>query len=244
MASGGELGAQLRDLVVANRVLARHDVLDAFGHISIRHPANPEHYFMARSRSPELVSLEDLLEFNLEGDPIAPPPGHLYVERAIHGAVYEARPDVLAVCHNHAEPLLPFSVTKAKLRPMTHVAGTIGYDVPVWDIAQDWQETDLLVRTMEQGRSLAKTLGPGRVALMRGHGCVVAGASIAEVVLTCIYLQRDARLQLQAMPLGEVQYLTAGEAQACAAMMLSPVALERAWEYWAARSDYSGIGEA
>lgn len=240
MTASGDLPVQLRDLVIANRVLARHDVLDAFGHVSIRHPGNPGRYFMARSRSPELVSLEDLLEFQLDGEPVTPPTGHVYVERAIHGAVYEARPDVLAVCHNHAEPLLPFSVTKAKLRAMTHVAGTTGYDVPVWDIAQGWPDTDLLVRTMEQGRSLARTLGPRRVTLMRGHGCVVAGASIAEVVLTCIYLQRDARLQLQAMPLGEVHYLTEGEAQACAAMMLSPVALERAWEYWAARS---GVGE-
>ena len=242
MAASGvsELSSLLRDLVVANRVLARHDVLDAFGHVSIRHPDNPARYFMARSRSPELVSPDDLLEYELNGDPVAPAPGQQYVERAIHGAVYEARPDVMVVCHNHAEPLLPFGVTKAKLRPMTHVAGTMGYDIPVWDIAPQWGDTDLLVRTMEQGRSLAASLGPRRVALMRGHGCVVASASIPEVVMTCIYLHRDARLQLQAAVLGEVQYLTEGEAQASAAMMFSPVALERAWEYWASRS---GIGE-
>lgn len=231
-----ELDNRLRDLVAANRVLARHNVLDAFGHVSVRHPDNPGRYFMARSRSPELVSLDDLLEFELTGEAVKPVEGHLYVERAIHGGVYESRPDVMAVCHNHAEVLLPFTVTTVPLRPLTHVAGVIGDDVPVWDIASGWADTDLLVRTMEQGRSLARTLGPRRVALLRGHGCVVTGASIPEVVWTCIYLELNARLQLRAMSLGEVQYLTLGEVQASAAMMFSPVALERAWEYWRSRS--------
>lgn len=236
-----DVSARLRDLVIANRVLARENVLDAFGHVSIRHPDNPERYFMSCSRSPELVSVDDLVEFTLDGEPIDARGRALYVERAIHGAAYHARPDVMAVCHNHAQSVVPFSVTGTRLRPVIHVAGVIGPEVPVWDIADEFGDTDMLVRTMEQGRSLAGTLGRGRVALMRGHGSVVAGATLPETVMTSVYLDLNGRLQLQAARLGEIRFLTPGEAALCAQMQLSTVATDRAWQYWRARAGFAGI---
>ena len=236
-----DLKAALRELVIANRVLAHEGVLDGFGHVSIRHPDDAGRYFMACSRSPELVMLDDLIEFRLDGEPIDARGRAMYVERAIHGAVYEARPDAMAVCHNHAPSVIPFSVTGARLRPLIHVAGLIGAEIPVWDIAAESGDTDLLVRTLEQGRSLARALGQRRVALMRGHGSVVAGATLPEAVMASIYLEFNGRLQLGAQQLGEIRFLSAREAALCTETMLSPVAVNRAWQYWRARAGFSGI---
>src|SRR5215213_9886682 len=164
----------LRDLVIANRIVAHEGVVDPFGHVSIRCPDEPGHYVISRSLGPELVTEADLQRFTLTGEQVGANPLAAYSERSIHGAVYEARPDVMAVCHNHAPSVIPFSVTGVPLRPIIHVAASIGAELPVWDIADDFGETDMLVRTMAQARSLAQTLGPRAVALMRGHGSVVA----------------------------------------------------------------------
>ena len=165
----------LRDLVLAKRILANERVLDAFGHVSIRHPDDPERFIISRSLGPELVTEDDLQVFALDGRQVGGNPQLPYSERFIHGAVYEARPDVLAVCHNHAPSVIPFSVTGVPVRPIFHVAASIGAEIPVWDIAAQFGETDMLVRTIEQGRSLAQALGSRRVALMRGHGSVGGG---------------------------------------------------------------------
>src|SRR5690606_34751743 len=144
-------------------------------------------------------------------------------ERPIHAAIYAARQDVMSVVHNHAHEVLPFTVTDVALRPMVHVAGVIGRDIPVWDIGENWPDSDMLVRTMAQGDDLARTLGTGRCVLMRGHGSAVAAASIREAVLTAIYLLTNAKLQLLTMPLGAINYLSDGEVEATARMMVSPV---------------------
>ena len=169
-----EVQQRLEELVIANHILAHEHVLDGFGHISIRHPERPDRFFLSRSRSPELVTLDDLMEFDLECNPIDQRGRMMYAERPIHGAIYQARPEINAVVHNHAYEVIPFSVTKEKLRPLLHVAGSIGANIPVWDIKSKFGDTHMLVVTMEQGRDLARTLGQGSVALMRGHGCVVA----------------------------------------------------------------------
>jgi ribulose-5-phosphate 4-epimerase/fuculose-1-phosphate aldolase len=231
-----ELSALLDDLVVANRILACEGVVDAFGHVSLRHPQDSGRYFLSRSRSPALVTRDDLIEFTLDGAPAAATGHALYAERAIHGALYRARADVQAVVHNHSEAVIPFSVTGTALRPLLHVAGGIGSDIPVWDIRARFGDTDMLVTTMEEGADLAATLGRGRVALMRGHGCAVVGGSLREAVMTAVYLQVNARLQMAAMALGPVTYLSAGEADLCAEMTRAPLVTDRVWEYFRGRA--------
>ena len=143
--------------------------------------------------------------------------------------------------HNHAYEVIPFSVTKEKLRPLLHVAGSIGANIPVWDIKSKFGDTHMLVVTMEQGRDLARTLGQGSVALMRGHGCVVAAKGLRDVVFTSVYLMVNARIQSEASQFGPIEFMTDGEIKLTTEMMFKPVSIDRAWEYWSRRA---GGGEA
>ncbi|GAA2880840.1 hypothetical protein GCM10010472_43600 [Pseudonocardia halophobica] len=224
------------DLVAANRILAMEGVVDAFGHVSVRHPDDANVYVIGRSLSPEQMTAGDLQAFFLDGERADDDDRVPYAERAIHGAVYEARPDVAAICHNHSPSVIPFGVTGVPLRPILHTAALLGADVPVWDIRDGDGDTDMLVRSMASGRSLATALGTARVALMRGHGSVVAGRSLREIVTTAIYMEQNAALQLQAMALGQVTYLTDGEIERAGEMLRSPVAIDRAWACWAGRA--------
>ncbi|NQU70961.1 MAG: class II aldolase/adducin family protein [Rhodospirillales bacterium] len=226
----------IRDLVIANRILAREGVVDAFGHVSIRHPDNPDRYLMSCSRAPELVTADDIMEFTLDGEPVDARDRKPYGERPIHGGIYEMRPEVNSVVHNHAHEILPFGITNTPMRPVAHVCGPIGTDIPVWDIRDNFGETDHLVLTMEQGRDLAKTLGDNRVALMRGHGGVVSGGDLRQSVMTAVYLQVNAKLLLQSLQLGTPNYLTPTEIEKCTARQFHPLSLDRAWEYWRARA--------
>jgi len=236
---------ELRDLALANRILAREGVVDAFGHVSIRHPKRRERFFMSRSRAPELVTVDDLMEFELDGTPVDARGRSPYAERFIHGAIYEKRADVDSVIHNHSHALIPFGVTPVKLRPLLHVAAGIGEDIPVWDIRRKFGDTNLLVVNMEQGRDLAATLGEKRVALMRGHGCAVAGRTLREAVFTAVYLQVNAKLQSEALALSDrVEYLSPGEVAKASEMTSQPIAADRAWEYWLMRADRTGIDAA
>jgi ribulose-5-phosphate 4-epimerase/fuculose-1-phosphate aldolase len=227
---------EFTQLVAANRILAHEGVVDAFGHVSIRDPENPRRYVMARSRSPELVEFEDLIRFEQDGRSLDPANRLPYGERMIHGALYEARSDVNSVVHNHAYPVLPFGITGQALTPMVHAASVIGAEIPTWDIAAKFGDTDMLVRTMNQGRDLAAALGRNTCALMRGHGAVVASASLKEAVLTAIYLKINAEIQLQAMGLGTPRGLSAKEVELSRATQFSPLALDRAWEYFCVRA--------
>ncbi|MGB0631317.1 MAG: class II aldolase/adducin family protein [Alphaproteobacteria bacterium] len=226
----------LREVVIANRILANEGVVDAFGHISVRHPDNPAHYLMSCSRSPELVTLDDIMEFTLDGEIVGGNDRKPYAERHIHGGIFERRDDIVSVVHNHSHEIIPFSVTETPLRPLMHVTGVIGEHVPVWDIADRFGGTNLLVTNMDQGRDLAEKMGDARVVLMRGHGCAVAAQSIKAAVLTAIYTQVNAKLQLQAMPLGDVKYLSAEELELTPETLVGPLAMERAWEYFARRA--------
>ena len=231
-----DLSSNLQDLVTANRILAHEGVVDAFGHVSFRHPGNSDNYWLSRSRAPELVVAEDLMQYTLEGDPIDQQSRPMYAERPIHGGVYQARPDVQAVIHNHSMAVIPYGVTSTPLRPIFHLAAVIGEQVPVWDIRDAFGDTDMLVTTMVQGRDLAKTLGDGRVALMRGHGCVVVGTSIRTAVMASIYLQVNAQLLSVSMRMGEVTYLSPGEVEMMGQTQVRPLSGDRAWEYWARRA--------
>ena len=179
---------EFRRVVAANRILANEGVVDAFGHVSVRDPRNPDRYVMSWARSPALVELEDLVLFEQDGTSLDPDGRRPYGERMIHGSVYEARPDVNAVIHHHAYSVIPFSVTSVPLVPLTHTASVIGSEIPVWDIAREFGDTDTLVRTMEIGRDLVATLADNTCLLMRGHGAVVVGRTIQEAVLSAIYL--------------------------------------------------------
>jgi ribulose-5-phosphate 4-epimerase/fuculose-1-phosphate aldolase len=226
----------IQDLVIANRILAKEEVVDAYGHVSIRHPDNPNHFLIARSLAPELVGADDIVELGPDGQPVRDEGRSLYLERFIHAAIFEARPDVVAVVHAHAEDTLPFGIADTtKLRPVIHSGSFIGAEVPVWDIADSFGDTNLLVTNMEQGRDLAKSLARNNVALMRGHGFAAAARSLIEVVRMSVYLPRNARALMRAKQLGgTIKYLSQGEidSRSCG---YSPHSTEtwRAWEYWA-----------
>jgi ribulose-5-phosphate 4-epimerase/fuculose-1-phosphate aldolase len=232
--------AVLRDLIIANRILAQHGVLDTMGHVSIRHPEEPHHYLIGRAIGPERMKEDDLQRFTLEGEQVSGNSQPGYAERAIHGAIYAARPDVLAVCHNHSASIIPFGTTGVALRPIMHMAGLLGSDVPVWEPQTEFGDTDMLVRTLDQGQSLARALGPRRVALMRGHGSVVAGDTLREVVLNSVFMEQNARLQFQSMVMGTPQYLSEGEIKGTQSWLLSDLAQSRTWDTWAGRVAYRG----
>ncbi|MGO9699883.1 MAG: class II aldolase/adducin family protein [Xanthobacteraceae bacterium] len=235
----------LRDLVVANRILSNENVVDAYGHISVRHPDNPKRFFMSRSRAPELVERHDLIEFDAGGEPVSDK-RKPYLERYIHAAIYEARPDVMSVVHAHAEDTLPFGVIDEPLEPVIHSGSFIGGKVPVWDIRKKFGDTNMLVTNLAQGGDLAKCLGRGHVALMRGHGFAAAAASIIEVVRLSVYLPRNARVQMNALHMGgRPKPLSKGEI-AARFRGYQPTSAEtwRAWEYWAHRAGCADmIGE-
>lgn len=230
-----------RELALANRILAHEGVVDAYGHVSLRHPNRPSQFLLSCSRSPELVVPDDIMEFRPDGEPADPADKRQpYLERFIHAAVYEARPDAMAVVHNHSPAVVPFSITGVSLRPVIHTAGMIGVTIPVWDIAAEFGDTNLLVSNMAHGRDLAKALGTATVVLMRGHGCTIAAGDLKEVVIASVYLQLNASLQLSAMQLGAVSYLSEGEVRLTAEMSRLPPVKARVWAYLAKRCDWAG----
>lgn len=231
----------VRELVLANRILAREGVIDDFGHVSVRHPADPGRYFLSRSRSPEVVTADDVMEFTLDGDPLDQRGRRMYAERAIHGAVYMARPDVNSVTHHHAPPVLPFTVSARPLRPVYHMASVIGAQVPMWDSQPEFGDTNMLVDDLPKGHSMAKAMGAGRAVLLRGHGATCAGRSLREAVFVSVRMKEGAEVLLRALALGEPSYLTAGEVEQTASMLLSPMPLARAWDYFVSRAGFAGL---
>lgn len=225
----------LDDLVTANRILASEGVCDAFGHISVRHPDHPDRYFLSRALAPELITRDDIMEFALDGTPLNGDTRKPYLERFIHGSLMEARPDVQSVVHSHSRSVLPFTVTKAKLKPMTHSSATIGFDIPVWDAQTTFGDTNLLVSSVEMGRDFASVLSDGQSGLMRGHGSTVVGRSIREAVYTAVYLEVNAQIQLQATSLGPITFLTQGEVDLIRSRLGDSKpgeGYDRAWLYW------------
>lgn len=229
----------LSELVVANRILAREEIVDAYGHVSVRHPHDSNRYFLARSLSPEFVERGDIMEFDLKGNPLGGDTRQPYHERFIHGGVYEARPEIQAVVHAHAEEVLPFCIADGTpLHPVIHSGSFMGSHVPVWDIRDRFGDTNILVTNVEQGQDLAECLAGNSVALMRGHGFVAAARSLIEVVRMSIYVPRNARALMGAIHLGgTITPLSEGEI-AARNMGYKPYSPEtwRAWEYWAMRA--------
>jgi ribulose-5-phosphate 4-epimerase/fuculose-1-phosphate aldolase len=230
----------LNELVVANRVLSNENIVDGYGHVSVRHPHDATRFFMARSLPPEMVEREDIMEFSVSDAAPVHDERQPAVERFIHSAIFEARPDVHAVVHAHAEDVLPFAITDVPLRPVIHSGSFIGSEVPVWDIADKFGDTNMLVKNVTEGRDLADCLGNRNVALMRGHGFAAAAKSLIEVVRLSVYLPRNARVQMAAMQMGEVKVLSEGEIAARTATY-KPFQIWRAWQYWAHRAGCSEL---
>jgi HCOMODA/2-hydroxy-3-carboxy-muconic semialdehyde decarboxylase len=233
---------EFQRLIAANRILANENVVDAFGHVSVRDPHNPDRYVMSHAVSPALVEYADLMEFEQDGTPINAQGRRGYGERMIHGAVYEARKDVNAVVHHHAYSVVPYGVTSQPLVPLTHTASVIGKHVPVWDIADKFGDTDTLARSMEKGRDLAATLADNTCVLMRGHGAVVVGATVQEAVISAVYLEINARILTQALSFGESpQILSDREVELARKTQFSSLGRDRAWEYFCRRAGIEPI---
>jgi HCOMODA/2-hydroxy-3-carboxy-muconic semialdehyde decarboxylase len=223
--------ALIEDLALGSRILAEFGVVDAFGHVSARSPANPRHFLMSRSLAPALVTADDIMEFDADGNAVDARGRQVFLERFIHAEIYRARPDVTAVVHAHSPGVVPFSVSKTQLRPLFHNTAFLAAGVPVWDIAKDFGVTNMLVADNAKGKSLAETLGDKSVVLMRGHGDVTVGPNVRIAVFRAYYTDVNARLQAQAIGLGsEITYLSPEEG--AKADQVNFVVLDRVWNLW------------
>src|SRR6202035_1105709 len=212
-----DIAELLHQLIVTTRILANEEVLDAFGHVSVRHPHDPKRYFISRHRAPELAEISDLIEMDLDSVPVRPTPFRLYSERVIHGEIFKARPDVNAVVHHHAHAMLPYAISGRELVPVFHLGAVIGSEVPFWDQRDEFGDTNMLVVKPEEGASLARALGPHWMVLMRRHGATVAGASLRELIFRSVFASDNCKLQTQAMAMGHVDSLSPGEVKLTAA---------------------------
>jgi ribulose-5-phosphate 4-epimerase/fuculose-1-phosphate aldolase len=217
-------------LVVANRILYAQGVVDGFGHVSVRHDKSPAHFLLSRNMAPGLVRHDDIVTFDLDGAALDAAGRRIYLERFIHGEIYRARPDVQAVVHSHSPSMIPFGVTKQPLRPVFHMSGFLGDGAALFEIRDVAGDTDMLVSNGRLGIALAAVLGQRSTVLMRGHGSTVVGASLEQTVYRAIYAEVNARLQMQAITLGEVTYLN--EREAAKASAINDTQLARVWELW------------
>lgn len=235
--------ALLDDLVAANHILFDQRVVDAFGHVSVRHDQQPDRFLLARNMAPSQVRAEDIVTYELDGTPVDAGDRRSYLERFIHGSIYRARPDVMAVVHSHSPAVLPFAIAKqARLRPVCHMSGFLGAGAPLFEIRDSaGPGSDLLVRDDGLGRALAGTLGGANFVLMRGHGSTTVAASLKLAVYRAVYAESNARLQLQALQLGEPEYLTPQECQA--AMDSTEGQVQRPWDLWKAAAQAGRSGD-
>lgn len=229
------LAQTIQDIVDANHILANEGVLDGFGHVSARHPHHPDRFLISRSRSPALVARDDIVELDLDGEPLEPLTVGLYVERVIHGAFFRARPDVMAVSHHHAASVMPFCQTGVPIVPVFHIGAVIGETVPFWDSRDEFGDTNMLVETLDQAHSLARACGENWSVLLRRHGACNLGRSVREVVFRSVHLKQNAELQFQSQALGVVSPLTSTEIALAAQLNLGALVQTRLWDYWKGR---------
>lgn len=224
--------ALLDDLVVANHILFNNGVVDAFGHVSVRHDGRPDRFLLARNMAPGNVTAEDIVEFNLDGEPVNANGRRVYLERFIHSEIYRSHPDVMAVVHSHSHAIVPLSVVKGfPLRPLFHMAGFISSAVPVFEIRDvGGNATDLLISNRKIGKALADMFETSMIVLMRGHGSTVVADTLQKVVYRAVYAELNARYQVTANALGPITYLTEEEAASCAKNIETQV--QRPWDLW------------
>jgi ribulose-5-phosphate 4-epimerase/fuculose-1-phosphate aldolase len=226
--------ALLEDLVAANRILSDHGVLDAYGHLSARDPGNSQYYWISRSMAPALVTATDIIACDLDNNPVRAGETQLFFERVIHGEIYKARPDVMAVLHSHSPSLIPFCNSDTRLRPMVGSAAFLGEGAPVFDIRTVDDDGDLNICTPAQGKGLAQALGQHGLVLLRGHGAVAVGRSIRQMVRHAVIAETNARYQLQAALLGPIHFLT--DSEIAYARRAQPKDPDRAWRLWKERA--------
>ena len=233
-ASAGPPDPQLiEDLVAANRILYHEGIVDALGHVSVRHNADPNRFLLSRSLAPELVTGDDILEYDLDANPVNLGDRRQYLERFIHSEIYKARPDVQAVVHNHSPGIVPFTVSSEPLRPIYHMSAFIGKGIPVFDLRETFGDTQMLVSDPMRGRALAEVLADRPAVLIRGHGVAVVGTNLKFAVGRSFYLEVNAQLQTQAMGLGgDVTYLNLGEVEAFLDETDEALGYVRPWEMW------------
>ena len=217
-------------LALANRILYDQNVVDGFGHISVRHDKSPEHFLLSSNRAPGLVNASDILTYDFNGDLTEPSDKRSYLERFIHAEIYRARPDVMSVVHSHSQSVIPFGATGQRLRPIFHMSGFLGSGSALFEIRDTAGNTDMLIRNMGLGKALAQSLGQHNCVLMRGHGSTTVGSSIEVAVYRAIYAEINAKLQIQAAALGPINFLTEEEAALAAATTEGQVV--RAWDLW------------
>jgi ribulose-5-phosphate 4-epimerase/fuculose-1-phosphate aldolase len=235
-----KLNDVIEELAIANRILAHEGVLDAFGHVSMRHPTDPGRYLLSRSRSPLLIEPDDILEYTLNSEPVRPPKVLLYAERVIHGCIYQARPDVMAVCHHHAPAVMPFCIAGKPIVPVFHLGAAGGPNPPFWDQHDEFGDTNLLVVKQEEGHSLARALGQHPAVLMNRHGATVVGGNVKELVSRSIFMCQNADYQLRTLALGTPQPLYPGEVKLAGVLGSLPTVVGRTWEYWSMRLEAAG----
>lgn len=218
----------------ANRILADQLVLDAFGHVSARSLSNPDRFFLSRSLAPEMVLPADILEYDLNAEPVEATRAAQYSERIIHGAIYRARPDVNAICHHHAPRIMPFCLTDMKLKVVTQLGACIGTSTtPTWDQRDEFGTTNHLVTNQKEADSLARTLADYPMVLMKRHGATVVGSNMQDLVFRCVYSCRDAGIQTDAALFGAIDAFTDDEIALAA--KFPQATLDRAWTYWRSR---------
>ncbi|HEY5306181.1 MAG TPA: class II aldolase/adducin family protein [Pseudolabrys sp.] len=229
------------ELSLANRIVALEGIIDAFGHVSMRHPDNPKRYLLSRSRAPELVTPDDFIEYDLDSKPLRDPQTGQYSERVIHGEIYKARPEVNAVCHHHCPAFMPLLATGTDYVPIFHLGAVGGIKPPYWDQQDEFGDTNMLVVKPEEGASLARALGPNWMVLMKRHGVTVAGTSVKDCVFRSIFSARNAEYQVRALSIGsQIASLTPGETELASQISGKTTGLMRSWEYWSMRVAKSG----
>ena len=225
-----------QELALCYRILAEHGVVDAYGHVSVRSTERPDRYLLSRSLAPELVTPDDIMEFDLDSNPIDRQGRGMYLERFIHGEIFKLRPDVQAIVHNHSPSVIPFGVTEVPMRPLFNTAAFVGLGVPTFEIRDFQPSGDIIIKTPHLGHSLATVLGVRPAALLRGHGSVVVGNGLPDVVIRSIYLELSAKLQMQAMtiagPGGRITFLDDAEVAETMARQASARTWERSWNLW------------
>jgi len=231
----------LHELIVSTRIMANEKVLDAFGHVSVRHPSDPGRYLLSRARSPLLIEPGDILEYTLDSAPVRPPKVHLYAERVIHGCIYQARSDVMAVCHHHAPAVMPFAIAGKPIVPVFHLGAAMGEEAPFWDQHDEFGDTNMLVVKPVEGASLARALGKHPMVLMRRHGVTVIGANARECVYRAVQTCRNAEFQVRALAISpNIASLSPGETERCGDIIGKTTGVTRCWDSWALRIAKAG----
>jgi HCOMODA/2-hydroxy-3-carboxy-muconic semialdehyde decarboxylase len=235
VASGGPVDrATLEDLAAASRILVDQGVFDAAGHVSMRHPGHPQRFLMSRSLAPQMVTADDIMEFDLDCNAIDARGRNGFIERYLHGEVFRARPDVMAVAHSHSPSVIAFGLSQVPMRAMYHNAAFLAAGVPVFDIRDQFGATDIVISTAAKGAALAATLADKPVALLRAHGMVAVGQSLPVAVFRAIFTVASAGIQHQAMALGgPVAALDAEEGRLADVVNVQTVG--RAWDLWKQR---------